>query len=123
MSLLKLFKAKPHYMPVEIAAGYIEAFVNGTLRDPYSWDDFESCEHSSPEVKLALYLCGWAAKQCPPRNDREYMAPTGTPYFLRIAALLRTGGLSPFVNLEIDAILAGDMPRELSELLERKSET
>lgn len=56
MSFLKFLKTKPHYMPAEIAAGYIEAFVNETLRDPYAWDDFESCEYSNPEVNLALHL-------------------------------------------------------------------
>jgi hypothetical protein len=121
MSFLKPFKAAPHYMPSEIAAGYIEAFVNGTLRDPYSWDDFELSEHSNPEINTALFLCGWAVKHHPPRNDHEYMAPTAAPYFLRIAKLLRNGELKPFVSVDQQAILAGNIPTELRDLLEPKS--
>jgi hypothetical protein len=104
-------------MPREIAAGYIEAFVHGTLRDPYSWDDFETIPHENPEVDLALNLCWWAAKNNPARHDKEYMAPSGAPYFLKIAALLRTGALEPFVNHKRDEILKGNIPKELLTLL------
>lgn len=106
-------------MPSEIAAGYIEAFANGSLHDPYSWDDFELMDHANPEVALALKLCGHAASLHPPRNDREYMAPSGVPHFKHIAALLRSGALKAFVSLGGDAGLPEDLPVELKRLLEK----
>ena len=116
---MNIFKSKPNYMPREIAAGYIEAFANGTLRDPYSWDDFETVPHDNSEVDLALQLCWWAAKQNPARHDKEYMAPGGKPVFTKIAALLRAGELSPFANSNRKEILAGTLPVQLRTLLER----
>lgn len=104
-------------MPREIAAGFIEAFVNGTLRDPYSWDDFETVPHDNPEADLALHLCWWVAKKHPAKHDKEYMAPEAKPEFLKIAELLRTGKLMPFVSEDRKEILAGALPISLKTLL------
>jgi len=105
-------------MPCEIGAGYIEAFANSNLKDPYSWDDFESVEHSNPEVKLALYLCWWACNRHVARHDNEYMAPSGAAVFLKIASLLRSGELKEFINLTKDDVLTGKMPTSLLVRLE-----
>jgi hypothetical protein len=123
VSAFAFFKSKRNYTPNEIAAGYIEAFVNGTLRDPYSWDDFETIPDENPEVDLALHLCWMIARQHQPRHDKEYMAPTGKPGFLVVAGLLRSGKLQPFISLDRKEVLEGNIPKPLSDLLKDEPKT
>ena len=114
-----LFKRSPKgwFTPNEVAAGYIEAFANDTLNDPYSWDDFESGPEQNPEVELAIRLCWCIANRFPQRHHREYMNPDGKPYFKKIAQLLRGGELSDYKNLDLEKVQRGDLPERLLSAL------
>ena len=116
--MFNIFKRKPPFTPSEVAAGYIEAFVNNNLKDPYSWDDFESAPEANPEVNLAIRLCWFVAGTFPARHNREYMSPEADPYFKRIAQLLRDGKLSDYTDLDLEQVQKGFMPEELKLLLD-----
>lgn len=117
-----IFKKKKPFTPSEIAAGYIEAFANDNLKDPYAWDDFELAPEANPEVLLAIRLCWFIAGTFTARNNREYMNPGGEPYFKKIAQLLREGALSDYTHLDIEEVKKGDMPKELQMLLDIPNE-
>lgn len=115
--MFSFLKRKPPFTPNEVAAGYIEAFANDTLNDPYSWDDFESAPEANPEVELAIRLCWYVANRFPERHHHEYMHPDGKPYFKRIAQLLRDGVLSDYKDLDLEKAQRGDMPDALLSAL------
>ena len=104
-------------MPPEIAAGYIEAFVNGTLKGVWTWDELVMGIHSQKEVALAVDLCHMIEVVYPARSDGEYMNPEGWVFFLKVASLLRDRRLRPFVGLESLSVERGDIPRELRALI------
>jgi len=114
-----LFKrsSKGWFTSNEVAAGYIEAFANDTLNDPYSWDDFETGPEQNPEVKLAIRLCWFIANKFPERHHGEYMNPEGKPYFKKIAQLLRDGMLFDYKDLDLEKARRGDMPEQLLSML------
>jgi len=115
--MFKIFKRRPPYTPSEIAAGYIEAFANDNLQDPYAWDDFELAPEANHEVILAIRLCWLVAGKFPARHDREYMHPDGKPYFRRIAELLRKRELADFSEIDMDQVQKGNLPPELNDKL------
>ena len=111
--MFSFFKRKPPHTPSEVAAGYIEAFANDTLKDPYSWDDFESAPESNREVELAIRLCWYVANRFPERNNREYMHPDGKPYFRKIAKLLRERRLKDYQDIDLEEARKGYLPDRL----------
>ena len=113
---------KKPFTPSEVAAGYIEAFANDNLKDPYAWDDFELAPEANPEVLLAIRLCWFIAGTFTARNAREYMSPEGKPYFKNIARLLRDGALSDYTDLDLEEVKKGVMPKELRLLLDIPNE-
>ncbi len=115
--MFSFFKRKPPYTPSEIAAGYIEAFANDNLQDPYAWDDFELAPEGNAEVILAIRLCWYVAGEFPARHDREYMAPEGKPYFRKIAKLLRKGKLAEYSSLNLEKVKQGGFPEKLHKQL------
>ncbi|WP_372845269.1 hypothetical protein [Pontiella sp.] len=98
--MFRFFRGKPPFTSSEVAAGYIEAFANDNLKDPYAWDDFELAPEANPEVNLAIRLCWFIAGTFPARTNSEYMNPDGKVYFKRIAQLLRDGVLTEYKNLD-----------------------
>ncbi len=113
------------YLPNKDAAELIDKFVSlpregNTENNAYAWDDFETIEHLNKEVELALWLCWHFADKFPARHHREYMAPEGSPYFKRIAALLRKGKLAEYSSLDLEKVKQGDFPEDLRKLLDMR---
>lgn len=116
-TLKKLF-SEGKYTETGDAANIIRRFVQGTSRDPYEWDDFETQNEDNPESAVALELCWFFAKKFPPEKRTEYCGPKAFAYFLKIADVLEN---DDFRGLNHEAIIGllrkNKLPEEVSAIL------
>jgi len=93
------FLNKGKYTTNKDAAEIIRRFVNGTSRNPYEWDDFESIKENNPDVNLAIRLCWFFANRFPSDVPTKYCSQKANLFFLKIAEALEN---NKFQNMDYE---------------------
>ena len=114
------FFDKGKYTTNENAAAIIRRFIHGT-GDPYEWDDFESVDHTNPDVDLAIKLCWFFAGEFPAKKPTEYCDQRADTYFLKIADALENNQFHDMDHEAVkESLKKNELPKSVSSILSIK---
>ena len=83
----------PREMTRAEAADFIDAFLDGSLDDPWAWDDFCGLRASDPTIEEVRNRCAAARYECPPPpGSVRYCGDEGVRVMRELARALRTSG-------------------------------